>query len=589
MREVAGGLALLIAFASPTVARGDASSDSERIVIFVDDDDSDDDGLRDASAARLRDEALRDLWLVENPAAKPVTLSGIAARLVVEGRAASGVTRARSARLQGIARGVGELLLAGAKRRVSVLSASFLAPRGRIDPATQHAALSRTLPAPLGSGSDPDAVRVVLMGAREDLPTRVKVESVDQVGKPLDHLGEVALGSLPCPEAAGEGEACVASPWLRLTADEIDRSHPALARRSLRGEVGGRLRVSLVEGAIASVRIGGPRTSSGVLDRYRVRVRAHLVREAAGGTPPLGGTEAGARALMSAELGRASGIWGQCGVSLGAERDFDIRVVDPPRTSLVAVGCGQGLPASGGSLRIDVEGKPIAVEVEAGTTPLEAAAALARAVAAAGLTARVIPNPRAPRSALPTADVSVTGRDGKPAEVGGEALSTDRTLAVCLGRVDLSDGLSHFSDFDAVSGTVEERALIRALADDDPASIELVVVPSFAGSGRIGESFIYADGGSIRNVIIIDRAAIVAGARSHTVAHELGHILLDMPGHPDDYGVDHPGDLMDADAAEPSLFGPRRLSVAECERAVRQSGPSAPLPLMTHWPLVRPR
>ena len=70
------------------------------------------------------------------------------------------------------------------------------------------------------------------------------------------------------------------------------------------------------------------------------------------------------------------------------------------------------------------------------------------------------------------------------------------------------------------------------------------------------------------------------------LAHELGHVLLDLPGHPDDFGVDRPSDLMDADAADPSIFGPRRLSSAECERAVRQSGPGAAVPLLEPWPLT---
>ena len=113
------------------------------------------------------------------------------------------------------------------------------------------------------------------------------------------------------------------------------------------------------------------------------------------------------------------------------------------------------------------------------------------------------------------------------------------------------------------------------------------MIPNFAYTGRIGESFIYADGASVRNAVIVDRAGIRAGARSHTLAHEIGHILLDMPGHPDDYGVDMPSTLMDADAADATIFGPRRLSIAECERALRQSGPGAPAPLLTSWPLFR--
>jgi hypothetical protein len=43
---------------------------------------------------------------------------------------------------------------------------------------------------------------------------------------------------------------------------------------------------------------------------------------------------------------------------------------------------------------------------------------------------------------------------------------------------------------------------------------------------------------------------------------------------------------MDADAADPSIFGPRRLSLEECERAVRQSGPQTAIPLLTTWPLT---
>jgi hypothetical protein len=166
-------------------------------------------------------------------------------------------------------------------------------------------------------------------------------------------------------------------------------------------------------------------------------------------------------------------------------------------------------------------------------------------------------------------------------------LSSDPTLDVCLGEVDLADGLEHFTDFDAVAGTVEERSLVKAFDDGDPTTIEVFVIPNFAHSGRIGESFIYADGSSMRNVVIIDRAAVRAGARSFALAHELGHILLDMPGHPDDYGVDQPSTLMDADAADPTIFGPRRLSVEDCERALRQSGPNAPVPLLPSWPLYR--
>jgi hypothetical protein len=192
-----------------------------------------------------------------------------------------------------------------------------------------------------------------------------------------------------------------------------------------------------------------------------------------------------------------------------------------------------------------------------------------------------------------TVDVLVRRADGTLVALGPapdrpeSRLSTDATLDVCLGEVDLADGLTHFTDFDAVAGTVEERSLIKAFDDGDPSTIEVFIIPAFARMGRIGESFISADGASVRNAVILDRAGIRAGARSFALAHELGHILLDMPGHPDDYGVDQPTSLMDADAADPTIFGPRRLTVAECERAIRQSGPGAAVPILEPWPLYR--
>jgi hypothetical protein len=135
-------------------------------------------------------------------------------------------------------------------------------------------------------------------------------------------------------------------------------------------------------------------------------------------------------------------------------------------------------------------------------------------------------------------------------------------------------------------GTVEERALIRAHDDGDPTTIDVYLIPGFGRGGRIGESFIGADRGSIRNVVIIDRAGIRSNRASFTLAHELGHVLLDDPGHPDDFGADLPTRLMDADAADGSAFGPRRLSLEECRRAVIQAGPEAPLPLLVPWPLA---
>jgi hypothetical protein len=133
---------------------------------------------------------------------------------------------------------------------------------------------------------------------------------------------------------------------------------------------------------------------------------------------------------------------------------------------------------------------------------------------------------------------------------------------------------------------VEERTLVKAYDDGDPTTVDVLLIPAFGGAGRIGESFVDEEGAAIQNTVILDRASVRAGARSYVLAHELGHVLLDLPGHPDDYGVDRPSDLMDADAADPTIFGPRRLSIEECERAVRQSGPQTATPLLSAWPLT---
>jgi hypothetical protein len=89
----------------------------------------------------------------------------------------------------------------------------------------------------------------------------------------------------------------------------------------------------------------------------------------------------------------------------------------------------------------------------------------------------------------------------------------------------------------------------------------------------------------VRNVVLLDRAGIRARKSSLTLAHELGHVLLDVPGHPDDYGVDTPSQLMDSDASDASPFGPRRLTIDECVRVVRQSGPRGRMPLLDEWKL----
>ncbi|WP_050432253.1 ImmA/IrrE family metallo-endopeptidase [Chondromyces crocatus] len=570
-------------------------------LIAVDRDD--DDGDRRPDAEQQLVPTAPELLGLKVPAAArstPVELPP-SLRLLVDGRALTPGARvppgAQRIELQALRPGSHDLRLFGQSLRVSAVEVRALDGAGKaIDLARSHASLQRTPPDRLGDDpladlDDPDALRFLVIGTADDLPTTVDVLSLAPSGEVMDRLADVALGHVSCPTDIVPTLVCGSTRPIRAVVDDIDRSHPVIADRSLKTRLGGALVVAAPGGGkLQMIRVGGPRASAvGPIERYRARLRVHLVRARAGGRPPVGADDADAANLIRGEVERANMLWGACGISFGSPDDLDIRVVDPPRAHLLALGCDHGLPASGGEIRFRVDGREISVRVNAGMKPAAAARVVAAAVNAAGFSARVSDNATIAAAAHGASDVLIRRAGGalsllEPPATG--RVSTDRTLTACLGAVDLEDGLQHFGDIDAIAGTVEERALIKAHDDGDPSTIDVFIVPSFAGGGRIGESFIHADGGAIRNTIIEDRAGLRADRASFTLAHELGHVLLDDPGHPDDFGADTPTRLMDADAANPSAYGPRRLLISECERAVRQSGPSAPVPLLLPWPLA---
>lgn len=458
----------------------------------------------------------------------------------------------------------------------------------RLDPARDHASLSRTLPVELGElpGPDRDALTLVLVGPPDTALEALQVLTLDAEGRPLDVTIDFRLQPATCPDGVAPELVCFRAPPLRLTFDEQERQHPALKQRSLRAQVGGKMRVSLGKRRLLELAVGGPRRSSGAaIERLRARVRVLVLRSHKGGVPAVGGTDAGARQVMQRELASAAAVWGQCGIELSDRASsVSVQVVDPPATQLLNVGCGLGQPASGGTVRLQSGRKVVTLQTQPGEPPISVALRLATLLGAGSKPPRVFENGRASGAALGTADVLLNGpKRWERSAVG--PLSTDATLPLCLGQVDLSDGLNHFSDGDAFVGTLEERTLLRSLEDGDPRSIEVLVVPELGGGGRIGESFIVSPGSSLPNSVIIDRSAISAGARSFALAHELGHLFLSMPGHPDDFGVDQSWSLMDADVADGSIFGPRRLSVADCERALTQTGPSGLTPLLEAVPL----
>jgi hypothetical protein len=595
--------AMLVAHA-PARAAEDAAI---HVAVWADRDDDDANGVPDGEQSKLPPPTRVDLVPLDRRlvgSTLQVVSGGDHARLVSAqtGPSAWGAVTG-TAWVQGLTPGRVELVarVAGKRTRVVVDVRGVDLRDGAaelVDMARSHASMERTPPtriegAPDAPYDDPDALRVVLAepddGPGLDGERAIAVETLSAVGARIDALARLALTPSSCARPYA-GVRCWSSAPLRLVIDDIDRDHPLVAERSIKAEVGGAVVFRDGGRKAQMIRVLGPRQSpAGPIGRLLATLRPFVVRVTSGGAPAIGGTDVGAIEALRTELGAASAIWGQCGLTFGDTRAIDVRPVDPPPSHLVAVGDDLGIGASGGEIRLRVEGKTVSVSTWPGQNPDRVASELARAVEKAGLVAVVSPNARIGAGLAPSVDVSVRRKDGTLVAVDtapGVPLSTDPTLSVRIGSVDLSDGLQHFTDMDAMAGTLEERTLLKALDDGDPKTIEVVVVPLFAGGGRIGESFIGSDLSSVRNVVLLDRAGIRARKSSLTLAHELGHVLMDMPGHPDDYGVDTPTLLMDSDAADASPFGPRRITLDECARVVRQAGPKARVPLLTEWPVA---
>lgn len=566
-------------------------------VLIADRDDDDRNGVADGEGETIARDAYDDLAPIDARlwgATIRITVGAELVRLVADSKVVAwGKPIPRGALLQGVAPGKveGEIDRKGNidKFALRVFEVGMKdGSNARVDLARSHASIERTPPEraeadPSAPYDDPDALRVVTTVPEGAPPlTKVVVQSFGANGTPLDRI-ELPLVRTAC-ERSDAALECAGSAPLRLVVDDVDRIHPLVRNRSARAEVGGTITLADGKGQkLQRIHVEGPRRSPiGAIRAHIATIRPFVVRTRKGGPPPIGKTDAEAIQIVRTEIGSASAVWGQCGITFGPAQSLDVKVINPPPPHLLAFGDDLGVPASGGVLRARIDGRPFKLAIEAGWHPRRVAGIAAEAIRKMGFRVVVSENARITPGAEPSVDLSIRHADNTLAEVTSEQapVCSDPSLTVRIGSVDFSDGLSHFSDMDSMAGTLEERTLIKSLDDGDARTIEVIVISDFSGGGRIGESFIGSDRSSVRNVVLMDRAGIGARRSSATLAHEIGHVILDVPGHPDDFGIDTPTRLMDSDAADASAFGPRRLTLDECAQAMRQSGPSGPLPLL---------
>ncbi len=592
------GLALAASAASRSTAAAPRAVDL-RVVVDADDDDGD--GVADGLATEKVDAT--DSVVPFVPLPPGLVHGGVrpdpgAVRLLVDGKPAALGARisagAHTLALQALRPGSFTVDLGPVQ--VALHAVAILAVDGDgkpVDLASSHASFQRTPPDrvddPGAVTHDPDALRFVFVAAPGDVPDHARMVSRAEDGHLIDTLDPIPLADGPCPASVPAGLGCRTTWPIRVVADDIDKRHPLVTSRSIRAELGGGLMIGTPDGLSQQIRVGGPRhTALGSIARYRGHLRVTVLRLSTGGSPVIGANDGSAVAAAQEQVAGVNARWAQCGISFGPPSGAEVRIVDPPPPFLIAVGCDLGLPASGGRLRITVDGREVTLHIDQGDRPWIVAARLEQAIESAGFRVVRSSNSRIGPGAFPVVDLLVFRRNGTPADVDTPShapSSSDPTMPVCIGRAGMSRGLRHFLDVDSIAGTVQERTLLKWVDDHDPGTIDAVMVPAFESGGRIGETFIGNETSSLRNLVLVDRGGIRASHASHTLAHELGHVLLDVPGHPDDYGVDTPSLLMDSDAANPTAFGPLRLTVQECERAIRQSGPAAPIPMLEPWPL----
>jgi hypothetical protein len=461
---------------------------------------------------------------------------------------------------------------------------------------TNDETLPRSLQWSSRSG-DRDDVRVELFDVGAPIAPSARLESivVHSAGMVAAGSRRSVLATLPLIRDGERGP--LRSRFVRLVGDSMDLNAPGVQGQTLLVALRDRLRASYRRPGVAGeasfdLRVGRPGNEDGPLAARRARWRLVTLRATPGGRPVIGNDDDGAAALLREQVQISNEIYLQCAITFGVPASYPVLIADPPRNTLLSVSDDDGLRAGGGDVAFRVGARSIGpVAVRRGSTPLETAEAIGRAIQRAGLNARVTANRRTDYAALGSADVMVSDGQGRWLafeQLTNTPLSTDRRQRIQLGTVDLRDGVEEFQNMNSASGTLEERTLLKALVDDDPTTIDLLIINRFTRGTRIGEAFVEGDGGAIVNALFVDRTGLSAQREAWTQSHEVGHIVLDQPWHPDNLGPDRPWLLMDADASLAAVNGPKRLTSEECARVREESGPTATPSLLQRFDEARP-
>lgn len=317
-------------------------------------------------------------------------------------------------------------------------------------------------------------------------------------------------------------------------------------------------------------------SSSGApLSTEKLNLKVTVMRDGSEGRLAVGKDPVDARRAMWFQLRVVDEVLSQCGLRVPDIVDVPFSVADPPRGSLLVIGDPWGLASNGGLVRLKIEDEQLGPwRLPKNLTPAQTARALASRLSKRGYRAEVHVHPRVPSGNEGPADIAVYSRTRDALTVTAwpnAPVSTDEAQPIDLGRVTPCDGLDPYDYGREHIGTVEERALIELMGGQrEKGRIEIIAVSRFACREKLGEAFLGSVNPNLGDTVIIDARAALRARHAFVLAHELGHVLLQSLGHPQDPPESSQTNLMSWDTSA-GLDGPRRLTRRQCDSIRRKA------------------